>query len=126
MVFKLPKNTDKFIWTNHSIRKMLQYNLSETRIKRVINNPQRKELGIAPKTIAVMQPNNSKHNYEIWAMYQIVQKSKFRNQNSKISDTGKRFKIITAWKYPGKSPIRGPIPIPLEILEELGEIIKEK
>lgn len=119
MSFKSPKNTDKFSWTNHSVRKMMQYQLSEARVKRVINNPKRKELGIAPGTIAVMQPNSSKHTHEIWVMYQVI-KSKINppagGQNSKI-------RIITAWKYPGKSPIRGSIPIPLEILEELGEII---
>jgi hypothetical protein len=114
MKFKLPKNTDRIRWTNHSIEKMRYYGLSEARIKRVINNPKRKELGIAPGTIAVMQPNSSRHSYEIWVMYQVI-KSKFKIQNSKL-------KIITAWRYPGKSPIRGPIPIPPEILEELGEI----
>jgi hypothetical protein len=92
----------------HSIAKMKQYGLSENRVKRVINNPKRKEVGIAPGTIAVMQPNSSKHSYEFWAMYQI---------------RGKRIRIITAWKYPGKSPINGTIPIPLDILEELGDSI---
>lgn len=111
MNFKIPKNTDKFSWTNHSTRKMMQYQLSEARVKRVMNNPKRKELGIAPGTIAVMQPNSSKHSYEIWVMYQVLKNSKFR--------------VITAWKYPGKSPVRGQIPIPLEILEELGELINE-
>jgi hypothetical protein len=114
MKFKIPKNTDRFFWTVHSIEKMRYYGLSEARIKRVINNPKRKELGIAPGTIAVMQPNSSRHTYEIWTMYQAI-KSKIKNQKSK-------FKIITAWRYPGKSPIRGPIPIPPDILEELGEI----
>lgn len=108
MRFKMPKNTDRISWTNHAIRKMQHYQLSENRLKRVLNNPKRKELGIAPGTVAVMQPANSRHSSEIWLMYQIVK--------SKI-------KIITAWRYPGKSPIRGPIPIPLEILEELGEKI---
>lgn len=86
---------------------MKYYQLSESRVKRVINNPKRKEIGIAPGTIAVMQSNSSKHSYEIWSMY----------QNLKQGEV----KVITAWRYPGKSPIRGPIPIPLEILEELGE-----
>lgn len=112
MKFKLPKNTGKFLWTVHSTEKMRFYRLSESRVKRVINNPKRKELGIAPNTMAVMQPNSSKHSHEIWAMYQNF-------KNGKI-------KIITAWRYPGKSPIRGPIPIPAEILEELGEIINNK
>jgi len=95
----------EFSWTNHSKRKMKYYQLSESRVKRVINNPIRKEIGVAPGTIAVMQPNNSKHSYEIWSMYQNIK--------------GGKTKVITAWRYPGKSPIRGPIPIPLEILEEL-------
>ncbi|MFH1129361.1 MAG: hypothetical protein V1686_01335 [Patescibacteria group bacterium] len=107
MELKQPKNTDRFEWTMHVASKMRQYGLSENRVKRVINNPKRKEEGIAPNTIAVMQPNSSKHSYEFWAMYQI------RRQ---------KIRIITAWKYPGKSPIKGPIPIPLDILEELGEI----
>ena len=100
-------------WTNHSKRKMKYYRLSEARVKRVLNNPKRKELGIAPGTIAVMQPTNSKHSSEIWVMYQTI---KLKIQNPKL-------KVITAWRYPGRSPIRGPIPIPEEILEELGEKI---
>ncbi len=108
MILKIPKNTERFEWTLHSASKMKQYSLSENRVKRVINNPKRKEVGIAPGTIAVMQPNSSKHAYEFWAMYKTLKGGKIR--------------IITAWKYPGKSPIKGPIPIPPEILEELGEI----
>jgi hypothetical protein len=110
MRFKTPKNTDKFSWTKHAIRKMRYYQLSEARLKRVLNNSKRKELGIAPGTIAVMQPANSKHTSEIWLMYQPIRGAQ-----------GERIKIITAWRYPGKSPIRGPVPIPEEILEELGE-----
>jgi len=113
MGLKQPKNTDRFEWTMHVVSKMKQYNLSENRVKRVINNPKRKEVGIAPGTIAVMQPNSSKHSYEFWAMYSRVAGSR---------SAGQKIRIITAWKYPGKSPIKGPIPIPLDILEELGEI----
>ena len=109
MEFKIPKNTEKISWTNHSIQKMRYYGLSEARLKRVLNNPKRKELGIAPGTMALMQPTGSKkHPTEIWLMYQNLKKRKIR--------------MITAWRYPAKSPIRGPIPIPPEILEELGEI----
>lgn len=96
-------------WTNHSKRKIKYYRLSESRVKRVLNNPKRKELGIAPNTVAVMQPTSSKHSSEIWAMYQNLKRNKIR--------------IITAWRYPGKSPVRGPIPIPEDVLEELGEEI---
>lgn len=125
MRFKPPKNTDRISWTKHAIRKMQYYQLSETRLKRVLNNPKRKELGIAPGTVAVMQPASTRSrsstrggpakkewNSEIWLMYQNLKEGKLR--------------IITAWRYPGKSPIRGPIPIPEEILEELGEQIYVK
>jgi hypothetical protein len=55
--------------------------------------------------IAVMVPNKKQ---EIWAMYKPVKKL---NQ----------IKVITAWRYPGKSPERNPIP--QEILEEIKTII---
>lgn len=106
---KLPKNTEKISWTKHATEKMRYYQLSESRLKRVINNPKRKELGIAPGTIAIMQPTGSKkYSTEIWLMYQNLKKG--------------RIKIITAWRYPATSPIRGPVPIPEEILKELDEI----
>jgi len=109
MRLKIPKNTERISWTNHSIDKMRYYGLSEARLKRVLNNPKRKELGIAPGTVAIMQSAGSKkHPTEIWIMYQNLKGGKIR--------------IITAWRYPAKSPIQGPIPIPPEILEELGEI----
>ncbi len=109
---KKPRNTERFEWTMHVVSKMKQYNLSENRVKRVINNPKRIEEGIAPNTIAVMQPNSSKHSYEFWAMYSRV--------------AGRKIRIITAWKYPGRSPVKGPIPIPLDILEELSELRNDK
>lgn len=96
-------------WTKHAGRKMKHYRLSENRVKRVLRNPKRQELGIASGTIAIMQSTGSKkHPTEIWVMYQNLKQGKI--------------KVITAWRYPGKSPIRGPIPIPEEILQELGEI----
>lgn len=105
MVLKLAQKAEKIYWTRHVRRKMRYYRLSENRLKRVLRNPERKELGIAPKTIAVMQETGTKkHPTEIWLMYQ---KEK------------KKIKIITAWRYPGKSPKREPPPIPEDILWEL-------
>jgi len=109
MRFKKPQNTDKISWTKHSIEKMQFYNLSENRLKRVLRNPDRKEEGVAPETLAVMQRTGSKkHPTEIWIMYQVIK--------SKI-------KIISAWRYPGISPTGKKIPIPEDILEELNKII---
>ena len=85
------------------------YGLSADRIKRVMRSPQRSENGIAEGTIAVMHPAGSKARpSEVWVMYQAPSK---RGKGRKI--------VITAWRYPGISPVRDEIPIPADILEEL-------
>ena len=104
------KDNDKYYWTKHSLYKMRHYGLSEQRIKRVIRHPARIEEAIVPNMIAVMCPNKKQ---EIWAMYALI-KSKVKGQMSKM-------KVITAWRYPGKSPARNPIP--QEILDEIKSII---
>jgi len=105
MILKLSDKKEKIYWTRHVKRKMRYYRLSENRLKRVLRNPERKELGIAPQTVAIMQLAGTKKNpTEIWLMYQ---------------KDGKRTKIITAWRYPGRSPKREPPPIPEDILWEL-------
>lgn len=125
------KNSEKYQWTNHSLLKMKYYGLSQQRIKRVIKNPERIEEGIAEKTIACMQTaGSSKHPHEIWAMYQKpklkipsekcgveVKNSKFKITNY----TNRKILIISAWRYPGKSPKQNPIPE--EILSEIKNII---
>lgn len=109
MEFKFPKNDEKYFWTNHVSRKMMFYGLSADRIKRIMRSPKRSENGIAEGTIAVMQSVGSKTRpSEVWVMYQALSK---RGKSRKI--------IITAWRYPGVSPIRDEIPIPVDILEEL-------
>lgn len=112
MRLRLPKNDEKVSWTKHVKGKMRQYQLSERRLKRVLRHPNRKEIGVASETIAIMQPTGTKkHPTEIWLMYQVV--------NRKI-------RIISAWRYPGKSPIGEPPPIPNDILEDLDNIIKKE
>ena len=109
MRFIRPKNSEQIIWTKHVLEKMRFYGLSENRLKRVLRNPSRKEEGIAPETLAVMQrAGSTKHPTEIWLMFQ---------------NNGKRIKIISAWRYPGISPKGKEIPIPRDILEELEKII---
>jgi len=46
-------------------------------------------------------------------MYTLI-KSNVKNQMSRV-------KVITAWRYPGKSPARNPIP--QEILDEIKNVI---
>lgn len=114
MNFKIPKNDAKYWWTNHVVRKMSFYGISPDRVKRIIRNPKRVEEGIAENTLAIMaEGTNKKKPSEVWVMYQRkIQNSKFKIQNSK-------FIIISAWRYPGISPIGKQIPIPADILEEL-------
>ncbi|MBU4481055.1 hypothetical protein KKH59_01940, partial [Patescibacteria group bacterium] len=79
--------------------------LSENRLLRVLRSPERKEIGIAPRTVAVMQKAGTKKRpTEIWLLYQKAKK---------------KCKIISAWRYPGISPVREPPPIPEDILFEL-------
>ncbi|MDO8516398.1 MAG: hypothetical protein Q7S28_04050 [bacterium] len=83
-------------WTGHSKMKMRQYGLSESRVKRIMHTPMRIEYGIAPETIAMMQPAGSKkHPYELWVM---------------IVETKAQRKIISAWRYPGQTKLREALP----------------
>jgi len=98
---------------------MRYYGLSENRIKRIIRFPKRIEEGIAPNTVAAMQPADSKKKYqEIWTMYQLVKRA---TNNKKLKTNNTQIKIITAWRYPGKSPARNPIPI--EIIREIQQLL---
>jgi len=136
MQLKPPKNTEKYFWTNHAIYKLRQYGLSAQRVIRVINNPQRKEEGIVEKTIAVMQPASTKNkngkkfwSQEIWAMYTSAKGGKVKSEKLKVQSDFEnlisnklktnQLKIISAWRYPGVSPKKDPIPE--EILREISE-----
>jgi hypothetical protein len=119
MQFKVPKNTDKYEWTKHSLMKMQHYGLTAQRVLRVINNPQRKEEGVVKKTVAVMQPTSISTkdgkrvwSSEIWAMYQIKRKNKKKEVGVALGGIFKKepVKIISAWRYPGISPKNNPIP----------------
>ena len=112
MLLKLPKNSEKIFWTKHSQMKMRQYRFSEKRVLRILRKPDRKEVGIAPGTIANMQVTGTKkHPTEAWIMYQILKKPK-------------GIKIISAWRYPGRTPAGERPIIPEDTLEELDNILK--
>jgi hypothetical protein len=122
--FKLPENDSKYEWTNHVKDKMVYYGISVSLIKRVVRFPERKEEGIAPGTLAAMQPAGSqKRPQEIWVMYKDVsQKSKVKSQKM-LGLNSPKMRIISAWRYPGVSPVGKPIPIPEEILQELENVL---
>lgn len=118
-------------FTAHARYKMSQYGLSEQKVKGVIRNPKRTEKGIAPKTAAVMQavspkvvegkparpgdPDRSSREtwkQEIWVMY-----VKKKTKTIAGLPSQEVLRIISAWRYPGISPKRSPIPE--EIWQEL-------
>lgn len=95
----------KLFWTNHSKMKMGFYKLSPGRVRRVLNSPQRLEVGIAPDTIAVMQSVKSKHPWEIWILLQEEKSQR---------------KIISVWRYPGVT--KPGEELPKEILSEVYQL----
>ncbi len=132
---------ENYHWTDHVRQKMRQYGLSESRIKRVLRFPKRVEIGVAEDTVAGMQPaGSSKHPYEIWVMW--TQKGKDKKEKGKNSPhpnpllkkergqqghkftLGNQVIIISAWRYPGTSPLREPPPIPDDVWEALRKIKK--
>ncbi len=118
-MYKKPKNDEKWVWTNHVVGKMGYYRISESLVKRVVRFPQRVEKGIAPGTTACMQPSGSKKSpSEVWVMYVEIGSGREKTKNKTFLFPKK--KIITAWRYPGISPIGEPIPIPEDILAEIG------
>ncbi len=123
MFLKLPKDTEKIFWTKHSKVKMRQYRFSEKRVLRILRKPDRKEEGIAPGTIANMQiTGTKKHPTEAWVMYQLIN-SKSEIRNSKLKE--KKIKIISVWRYPGRTPVGQRPIIPEDTLEELDNIFKK-
>lgn len=113
---------------------MVYYGISESLIKRIVRFPKRKETGVAPKTIAVMQPtSNKKKPQEIWVMYQEIETRQQATRNEpktnnlslgSLALVTSRKRIISAWRYPGVSPVGKKIPIPDEILQELANLVE--
>lgn len=113
MNFKPPKEDHKYRWTNHVVRKLQYYGLTPSRVLRVVRAPERVEDGVADGTLAAMQTAGTKARpWEIWVMWRDLTKSKGPLGISKKV-------IITAWRYPGVSPVRERVPIPSEIMAEL-------
>lgn len=131
--FGKPRDDSRYQWTNHVVGKMRYYQLSEGRVRRVITSPRRIEEGIAPGTIAVMQSGTGKRKEEIWVMFQVVNPAprnlkhedcaRFRARDSSFKIHATRKRIITAWRYPGVSKPRGPVPVPDDILADLKDLL---
>ena len=99
-------------WTIHAQVKMRQYRLSPARVRRVLRSPRRTEEGVAPKTVAVMQPASLKSKdtwtQEIWVM---------------VQDGPKKRRVISAWRYPGVTKPRAAMMLAV-MRREYGEYSK--
>ena len=110
MLLKTPE-PEKIVWTKHSEDKIKYYGFSKKRVLNIFRKPTRREEGIAPKTLACMQRIGTKKNpREAWMMYVKRPKEIF---------------IISAWRYPGITPIGQRPIIPEDALTELYQIIKK-
>jgi hypothetical protein len=92
-------------WTLHARAKMNHYRLTPSRVRHVMHSPKRGEEGVAPRTVAMMQPASIKTTgarvggraggagakqeswtQEIWVM---------------VQDAKDGRRVISAWRYPG-------------------------
>lgn len=105
------KDDRKYAWTFHSKMKMAHYGIGPGTVKRVIRYPDRKEEGIAERTIAVMKEKKTKSAQELWVMYQ---------------NLGAKKRVISAWIYPGKSPKGKEIFVPDEVWIEIEKYAESK
>ncbi|MBI2623512.1 MAG: hypothetical protein HYW65_02960 [Candidatus Liptonbacteria bacterium] len=116
--FRKPK---VFHWTNHARGKMRYYKLSEQRVRRVLHSPKRVEEGIAPKTVAFMQPSSVSSKWQVVSGKEQPKKQETWRQEIwvMIQDTRSTRKIISAWRYPGMT--KPGASLPDAILREVRE-----
>jgi hypothetical protein len=112
MLLKSSEDQGKIVWTQHSKNKLRQYRFSEKRVLRIFRRPDRVEEGIAEGTVAAMQiTGTKKHPTEAWIMYVIFKRPK-------------GIKVISAWRYPGRTPAGERPVIPQDTLDELDKLLE--
>lgn len=119
------KKPTQLQWTLHARAKMNHYRLTPSRVRHVMHSPKRIEEGVAPKTVAMMQPASIKTagaradirmggggasakeswTQEIWVM---------------IQDAKDGRRVISAWRYPGVTKPRAVA----FLKKEYGEFLK--
>ena len=98
-----------YLWTAHAQAKMRFYGLSESRVRRVLHSPLRIEEGIAPGTVAALQPASYKTKdgkrswgQEIWVMYKITKNQQSKTNNEEEPSNGKQQTTNDIQKKEGK------------------------
>jgi hypothetical protein len=98
------------------------YKLSEGRVRRVLQTPKRIEEGVAPDTVAMMQPASIKNvipgavkrrpgtqgsvNYIQNSVDARTKESWSQEIWVMVQDNEAGRKVISAWRYPGMSKVR--------------------
>ena len=116
---KRPKDTATLRWTKHAVEKMHYYGLSEARVKRIIENPERREEGVAENTVACMQTTGGKRKIEIWVMYTEKLRVSAKGGSAFGGESQKSKTVVSAWRYPGQTKPRDPVLIPDEVARHL-------
>jgi hypothetical protein len=127
-MLSFPKDTLQFSWTRHIKNKMVFYHLSGAQILRIFRKPDRREEGIAPNTIAVMQRKqslgaNTPKREELWLMYKMNKPRLSSRATTRDPASRSRITMISAWRYPGTTKPGERPAIPADVLEmiEAGE-----
>lgn len=127
-------------WTHHACAKMNFYKLSEARVRRVLNAPKRIEEGVAPKTIAMMQPvslrtvrketvlNDVPHRQKEWsrrATSTPTEQTWTQEIWVMVEDSRNSRTIVSAWRYPGKTKPKSEISL-AKMREEYRSFIAQR
>ena len=140
-------------WTHHARAKMNFYKLSESRVRRVLNYPKRIEEGVAPKTVAMMQPavvkimagkptslkfkidrdvvlSDVPYRHAEWSRRTPSVSSPAKESWAQeiwvmVEDSRDRRTIISAWRYPGKTKPRSEISL-AKMREEYQSFIEKR
>jgi len=136
---RLPKSKT-ISWTHHARAKMNFYKLSEARVRGVLNYPKRIEEGVAPKTVAMMQPSSfgakpkelGKSSSVMLRRGKPAFAGSWRSKQEMwtqeiwvmVEDSRDRRTIVSAWRYPGKTKPRSGISL-ARMREEYRSFIKK-
>jgi hypothetical protein len=154
-MFNFPSSAT-YVWTKHAQAKMAYYRISPSRVRRIIKSFLRVEEGIAPNTVAFMQPVSYKTkngvrtwNQEYWVMaitgkpvkvnpfgrastvssaeplrIDAEQSRSIKSKTLKrvVQTSGPKVKIISAWRYPGRT--KPGASLPEEILNEVSQALR--
>lgn len=88
------------------------HGLSESRVRRALRAPSRVEEGIAPASVAFVHISPPSARSEVWVLA-------LRFSGVEVSGRRSALRILSAWRYPGRT--KPGTPLPDSILAEVAE-----